>query len=282
MRLGVLTDAHLCPPGTPPDGCHNPYAYDRAASLLTAALAGHEADDVDVVCVLGDLSNGGDAESLFQAVDILSTANTPVMVVAGNHDRDKDPEHLARLIRAAKSHLAMPTPRGEKLAAARIVSLPIVKSTDDGWQVERPEPSQWEDRPVVVLCHLPVLDRRSEAKSANLKYAGGMIDETIAALMIERSAPSVVIHGHLHIRDACSRGSVLQIGCAALIEPPHERAVIDIVFGDRSLDVRVSHRAVAPSPPVRLPVMTESESTWTFESGRWSQTSMRDDQALID
>ncbi|MEA2524144.1 MAG: hypothetical protein QOF73_1371, partial [Thermomicrobiales bacterium] len=39
MRLGILTDAHLCPPGTPPDGCHNPYAFDRAEALLAQALS---------------------------------------------------------------------------------------------------------------------------------------------------------------------------------------------------------------------------------------------------
>ena len=66
MRLGIVTDAHLCPPGTPPDGCHNPYAYERAAFMLSEALADHRADRIDALAVLGDMTNGGDSGRWFR------------------------------------------------------------------------------------------------------------------------------------------------------------------------------------------------------------------------
>jgi predicted phosphodiesterase len=271
MRLGIVTDAHLCPPGTPPDGCHNPYAYERAASMLGKALADHRADGINALAVLGDMTNGGDSPSLIQAVALLAPVDVPVVILAGNHDRDRDPHQLTDLTRASSNSMRMANPRGETVAGIHIAGLPITGEEPDGWRVEQPCPTAWPDAPVILLCHLPVVSREFAVRAAGFKYAGGLVngDAAIQALM-DRSAPTVVVHGHLHLRDACVAGPVLQIGCAALIEPPHERAIIEVEARDGVFTVRVSHRPVAASPDVRLPVMSPSDATWTHRTGEWT------------
>jgi hypothetical protein len=62
---------------------------------------------------------------------------------------------------------------------------------------------------------------------------------------------------------------VLQLGCAALIEPPHERTVITIVSDGNDLRVGVAHHAVIASPPVLLPVMTAANASWMYRAGNW-------------
>lgn len=269
MRLGIVTDAHLCPPGTPPDGCHNPYAYERAADHLQSALDAHRRDAVDAVAVLGDLTNGGDRASMVRAVEIIGSARAPVRVVAGNHDRDVEPMMLASLVETTP--LRMATPLGENIAGVRVAGVQIAAAEDDGWSVVEPNAPAWGDEPIVVLSHVPILSREAAVRAAELKYAGGLSNgEAIVTALLARAAPTVVIHGHLHLRDACTTGPVLQIGCAALIEPPYERAVIEVDELEGRLTVTVAHRSVAPVPKVRLPVLAPADAIWTFKSGRWT------------
>ena len=268
MRLGIVTDAHLCPPGTPPDGCHNPYAYDRAEMHLASAIEDLCRDNIDLLAVLGDLTNGGDQSSMTRAVELIRASTTPVHVVAGNHDRDVDPELLASLVNS--SGLEMANPAGEAIKGLRIAGVQITAERDGGWTISDPDIAAWGDEPTVLFSHIPLLDRENVVRAADLKYAGGLVDgdSIIEALMLRR-APTIVIHGHLHLRDACAAGPVLQIGCASLIEPPYERAVIDIHCTRGECAVRSRHRSVAPIPDVRLPVLSPAESSWLFASRGW-------------
>jgi hypothetical protein len=71
----------------------------------------------------------------------------------------------------------------------------------------------------------------------------------------------VVVHGHAHVRDALVLGSVLQIACAALVEPPFEATLLDITEEDGGrVSVRRECVRIAPSPDgARLPVLSPRE-----------------------
>ena len=269
MRLGVLTDLHLCPPGTPPDGCHNPYAFDQAESMLSDAIGAHLADGVEAIAVLGDLANRGETAQVRRAADLIAKAGVPVWLTGGNHDRDEDPELLETLAAESGSNLAMARPEGVLVDGIRIAGLPITSPGGGSpWRVARVPVEAWGDEPVVLLSHFPVLDRERETRAAGLAYVGTFEDrENVAAPLLARTAPTIVLHGHLHLRDLATEGPVLQIGCAALIEPPHERVVID-VLGDGSR-VLVRHLPVMASPDVRLPVIGPAASDWSFTGDRW-------------
>lgn len=271
MRLGILTDVHLCPPGTAPDGCHNPYAFDQAETLLTRAIAAHTVDAVDALLVLGDLANRGDAPSLGHAVRLLADADLPAWITGGNHDREEDAGRLAAMVAAASPSLRMAGPDGQLVGGLRVAGLPITSpGAGTPWLVDRPPLDAWDDDPVLLLSHFPVLAREAAIVGAGLRYVGSFEDrEGIAPALLGRTAPTVVLHGHLHVRDAVAAGPVLQIGCAALIEPPHERVVVDLPTGGWGGTVRVRHIPVVDSPPVRLPVVAPASSEWAFRDGGW-------------
>ena len=56
----------------------------------------------------------------------------------------------------------------------------------------------------------------------------------MSAALERRRAPTVVLSGHIHARDALTAGPVLQLTQAALIEAPYEASVVRVaVTGDR-------------------------------------------------
>lgn len=271
MKLGVLTDIHLAPVGYVGGGWHNPYAFDRAEAMLADAIAGHRADRVDAIAMLGDLANNGDAATLGPALEPLAAAGVPVWVLEGNHDREVEERLIEREAAGAGTSLRMPTPIGEREGGVRVAGSPLVSpGGQPPWFLDALPVEGWGDDVVVLLSHFPLLSRREAILEAGLRYVEGYEDRNrLAEALLERSAPTVVVHGHLHIRDVAAVGPMLQVGCAALIEPPHERVVIEVAAESGDVDVRVRHLAVMESPPVRLPVMSPASSDWTFRDGRW-------------
>jgi hypothetical protein len=124
-----------------------------------------------------------------------------------------------------------------------------------------------------VLTHFPLIDRRAVTEAAGLKYAGGFRDLGVAQRLLNRSGPSVVLHGHLHVRDAATEGNVLQITCASLIEPPHEASVVEIEQAADGLRVSVEHTVIAESD-APLPVLSETHGSWTFDGEGWKAAVM--------
>lgn len=277
MKLGILTDVHLCPPGTAPGGCHNPYAFDQAETLLAEAIAAHKADAVDALMVLGDVANSGDASSLERAVRLLADADLPVWITGGNHDREEDAGLLAAVVMAASPRLQMARPIGQPVGGIRMAGLPITSpGAGTPWLVDRVPLGEWGNDPVLLLSHFPVLPREAAIVGAGFRHVGSFEDrEGLAPALLGRTAPTVVLHGHLHVRDVVAAGPVLQIGCAALIEPPHERVVLELPAGGQGAVIRVRHIPVIDSPPVRLPIIAPASSDWRFRDGRWQPSADR-------
>lgn len=90
MNIGVVTDAHLRPPRTPPDGCHNHYAFARADAIVVSALTDHRQDAVAAIAVLGDLGNSEEVASLPTANGFITEVKLPVWIVSDRHDQDSD------------------------------------------------------------------------------------------------------------------------------------------------------------------------------------------------
>ncbi len=274
MRIAVVTDTHLCPAGTPPAAWHNPYDFAGAEARLRRALVYLAEHDVALIAMLGDLVNGGDVASVRRGLGLLAAGWMPVRIVPGNHDCQQAVDRLTTEVeRAGVEQVRLLTVAGERLGGVRLVGLPIVGVDGDRCVVAWPPVAEWGAEPVILLSHSPVLSREEATLRAGLKYAGGFAGcDGIAAALLARRGPTVVIHGHLHIRDAVAVGPVLQIGCASLIEPPHELALVDVDADDGALAVRVAHHAVAPSPAVRLPVLSAASGAWRFAAGGWTET----------
>jgi predicted phosphodiesterase len=270
VRLGIVTDSHIAPDGTPPGVWHNSLHYDRAVGLLDRAVGFLRERRVDAVVMLGDLTNFGDEASIARAVAVFATVGVPVMVVPGNHDCEFGTAvfcgHVDRL--GAPS---IATAGGvRKLGVCAVVGLTDLAPDGGGGLLIGDVPSGgWGDGPLVLLTHFPLLDRRAETLAAGFKYAGGFRDGGVARRLFDRRDPAIVLHGHLHLRDTTARQNVLQIGCPALIEPPHEATVVEIVAGEGDCRVAVEHVSLVASDVARVPVLGPARGEWRFGEQVW-------------
>jgi hypothetical protein len=131
--------------------------------------------------------------------------------------------------------------------------------------------ADWGAAPAILLTHFPILSRLTACRDAGLKYAGDLTNRAeLAAALAARPAPTIVLHGHLHVRDAVAEGTVFQIGCAALVEPPYELAILDLDRADGRIEVRIVREAVADAGDARLPVLVPERGAWTFDGKSWT------------
>jgi hypothetical protein len=78
-----------------------------------------------------------------------------------------------------------------------------------------------------------------------------------------------VVNGHVHVRAARVEGPVLQVSCAALVEPPFEVTFLDIEPEGDQVEVRRESVPLVPSLTVRPSAFSPPEQGWDFEAGAW-------------
>ena len=252
MRLGVVSDIHWT---TDPDArgaWHGPYDFAALAERLDQARATFRRERVDAVVVAGDLANSGDVASAKAVLDRLSAdLGRPLLVVAGNHDCDERDDMLAGLY-----NLLTATEVGGKLVAG------VAIAREEGafrWKGELAAGA------ALVVSHFPVLSRERRLRERGLKYAGDLTNVEALRSRVAADGPVVVLSGHIHARETHTEGTVLQLSAGALIEPPHEIAIVDL---DAS---RVRRRTSVLGPRVtpRDPVLAPADETWAFADGAW-------------
>lgn len=285
MKIGIITDIHLYPhPDTEKRfAWHNPYPIKRAMAQYDAALERCAAEDVDTVVILGDIAHIGDEACLEAATERAAATGKPVWMVPGNHDCTVRADAVASAVsKHGQGRVTLPDTAGERnvvLASWRVAGLPV--ASDNGGNsaraLERPAVDAWRDEPVLFLTHFPMLSLAEHCATAGLKYAGdlGNYSDTTTSLH-QRIAPTLVLHGHLHVRDELAQGSMLQLSFAALIEPPHEMAILELAGGARELTVHRRNISVASYTAEQLPVLTGDETRWQLRDGVWSAVSCPD------
>lgn len=278
MKFGVITDIHLYPdPNTQKRfAWHNPYPMQRAMAQYDAALERCLAEGVDAIAILGDIAHIGDGASLDVALERAATTGKPVWVTPGNHDCTVRADAIALAVgKRARSRVTLLDAVGERdaaLAGWRLAGLPV--ASDDGGDsarsLEQPALDAWQDDPVIFLTHFPMLSLAEQCAAAGLKYAGDLRNyaDTTAHLQ-QRSAPTLVLHGHLHVRDELARDSLLQLSFAALIEPPHEMAILELDGDSRELALHRRNVSIASHAAARLPVLAQDETRWQLRDGAW-------------
>jgi hypothetical protein len=105
-----------------------------------------------------------------------------------------------------------------------------------------------------------------------LKYAGDLINFSDTTTLLHQCiAPTLVLHGHLHVRDELAQGSMLQLSFSALIEPPHEMAILELVGNARELTVHRRNISIASYSTAQLPVLTKDETRWQLRDKVWRE-----------
>jgi predicted phosphodiesterase len=240
LRLGVVSDIHWCPDVNRVDYWHEALDFAGVSLRLGTALAYFDDCAVDAVVLLGDLSHDGDSDSL-DAVRRLCAEHWsgPLFVVAGNHDLvDELPD------------------------AGDVGRIPLVKKLSGG--------DLSPSGPLVLLTHYPLLSQKAVFEERGFKYAGcdDHADEVVARLL-ERSAPTVVLCGHVHARESRSNESILQLTVGALIEPPFECAIVELETSPEHFTLhRHSHRLASTGVGVE-PVFAPADENWAFQESGW-------------
>lgn len=288
MRLGIVADAHLAPAGTGPVRYHNEYRMADAASRLRLALAKCSREGVDAVALLGDLSHFGDEASLAEGIGIAGESRLPVLAVAGNHDVLERAEALAGAVARgqAADDVRLAAPGGEAIGGVRVSGFSVEAGASRTFRSrEDLRVGEWDDTPAVVLTHYPVISLAERAAEEDLKYPGDLEDlPGVAGPLLAREAPTVVVHGHAHVRDALVSGALLQLSCAALVEPPFEVTLLDVEKAGGKVVVRARAIAVAGSPRgARVPALSPAEGEWRFDAqeGGWIPA-MRDARRMAE
>jgi len=89
---------------------------------------------------------------------------------------------------------------------------------------------------------------------------------------VSRGGPTVVLNGHLHVRDACTVGPVLQLSFAALVEHPFECSVVEL--NNLGPACRITREAISlhEAPANRDAVFVPATERWDFDGARWLST----------
>ena len=282
LRFGIIADAHLGPTGTnfpPVLGFPSvPYEYERSDAIMRYrhALRRCVQEDVDGLLLLGDLSWSGDRESLEVGVRLAAKTGRPVWTVSGNHDCGERVDALARAVRWIRAdNVRLATLEGEMVGKELRIAGMSVTSENWGYTARsggKPDVSGWGGDLVMWLSHYPMISFEEKASQAGLYYGDNDLEdlEEAARPLLERSGPTVVVNGHMHMRDACVVGEVLQVSCAALTQPPFEVTFLDFERKGEQITVRRESVSVAPFPDdVYLPVLSPPKQEWIFEAGMW-------------
>lgn len=249
MRIGVLTDLHVT---DHPDGdgfWHGPFDFAgvtdrirRGVELLTRA-------GIDLLAVLGDLSDAGDPADEAATRALLDDAEPPVIFLPGNHDvRD-----------GARAPEGVPSPAS---GAAGL------EPVEGGIDVVLPELDRPGPDPVVLLTHYPVLARLEAYTALGLKHSGDLHNRAEAEAVLQAlDHPVVAICGHLHLRETTADGNILQVVCGPLIEAPGDVTLVEVQGGNVHRRVLASMPFTADGPS---PVLAPADETWRWDGEGWS------------
>ena len=274
MKLGIIAAAHLGPPGTRVWSFHTRYENVDTMVAYRLALRRCVQEDVDGVVLLGDLSNSGDDESLESGVRLAAETGRPLWVVSGNHDLFDRVEALDEMAqRVGADNVRLVTPEGD--VVGRDLQIAGFSVTTGNWGYiprsgDKLDTSKWEEVPMVWISHYPIISFAEKVSEMGLMYGDDLEDlEEVARPLLERSAPTVVLSGHIHVRDTRVVEKVLQVSCAALVEPPFEITLLDLELEGGRITIRMESVPLVSSFPVRVPALSPSRQEWFFESGVW-------------
>ena len=274
LRLGILSDLHRTTNPQEWHEFHNEYDFGEHPRRIASALSWFEQEAVEALVLCGDLTHGSNERAMIAVLGECAALEVPVIAVSGNHDVAHGEDMLVRGIELlADDRLLRADPIGDLVSDIRVAGLQVAPTSGYGMSRLRALPAveEWGEEPVVLVSHLPILSRAEAVAARGMPHPGDLLDrEQAATLVRDRSAPTIVLSGHIHVRDAHAEGPVLQLVQSALIEPPWEAAVLDVrtdldggVLATRRT-LRTSDRRVAHEPTLVEPV-----GSWRFTNGAW-------------
>jgi hypothetical protein len=271
IRLGVISDAHVAPPGSPPYAWHAPYRLEDSLERLARAVDRCVARDADALLLPGDVTQGGDAWAIGEVIEVLARSERPAWIAGGNHDTRGGSGTDGSLLPGALAAVRDGPVRGVDPIGVTVGPATLAgthaRPADDGRYEGDPPAESDTPGPRVWLTHFPVLPGEARLAAAGLRHPGDARDRAeVAARLSGLPGPTLVLSGHLHVRDATTEGAVLQLGAAALVEPPFEIGMVDIAVDGQEVLVSRSCESVegwdGPAP-----LLAPAVQAWRYRPG---------------
>ena len=264
-RVGVLTDVHVVQDNSRRASWHNVYDFAGVRERVGHAFELFARERVGMVLLLGDLAHDGDLPSLR---DALAPAAEGTFVVGGNHEGATPTEQL---LAAGVERARLPGWRALRTGAGvRLAGVRVLGRAHNRWvAARRPALATWGSGPVVLASHFPVLSRAERVRAHALPYAGDLVNRArVAAPLTARAAPTIVLCGHLHVRDSHAERSLLQLACGALVEPPFEATIVELRESGAALEVVRSAHELGRAEERRDPRLAPAKESFGFSPGR--------------
>ena len=257
MKLGVLTDLHWSVAPYASARWHAPYDFDGLAARCAATVEALVAHGCELLVIAGDLTHDGDEASCEAALDcILRAAPVPVAVVEGTHD-----VLLDRTLVPRRADVREGWRRAQALAARELVALrPVGGSAADGVAT-------------VVVSHFPLVAHAARLAGAGLPFPGELADRgALLERLVATRSPTIVLSGHVHVRDTVCHDNVLQICVPALVERPYEAAVVEVdPLGETVRCTRIGSGGAAAGRGAEPWLLAPTDERWAFAAGSWTR-----------
>lgn len=278
LRLGVLADLHASLDPAESGSWWNPYDFAGMLERVDDALAWFAGEGADAVALAGDLTHRGDGAALDALLArCIAASELPLRAVAGNHDVGDGCASLAdALVRtgADAERFALAQPAGERRGGVRLAGVQVASSVN--WLQARlaapPDVPAWGPEPVVLVSHYPLLSHALVLTEQGLAHPGDLVGRAaVAQALTARTAPTVVVSGHVHVRAVATDGSVLQLTQSALIEPPFDAALVELdINPDGVLHVTRRTRRAGTARAAYEPELAAADGAWRFDGVRWA------------
>jgi predicted phosphodiesterase len=286
VRFGVLADLHW---SVAPDAAahwHAAYDFDGLAERCVATVEALAARGCDVLVIAGDLTHDGDRASCEAALDcILSSSPIPVTVVEGNHDVRLEPALVTRRADVRDGWRRAEALACEELLALRAAGLHCAdrQGRDRAPLGAAADVATADHLATVVVSHYPLVPHAERLGAAGLPFPGELANRALRLdLLAATRVPTVVLSGHVHVRDASCHGNVLQLCVPALVERPHEAAVVEVdPIGRVVRCTRVRGDGPAPARGTEPWLLTPPDERWAFADGSWARDGVGADRRVL-
>lgn len=271
ITFGVVSEIHCTPPGEPNVSWHNELRFDLGLSLLKSSLASFSTAAVDAIAVLGDLTNVADRESMHRVRRMLRATGKPVIALSGNHDITADLGSANDFQQFFTDEFTCTPPLATAFGGHAVRLLGLTRSPETNALTSLGAPLSASDDLAIVMSHYPLLPLTETLHDAGLKHAGDITDLVVrSSELAGMTGPTIVLHGHLHVRATTVAGSVLHLSFAALVEPPHECSTLTL-SGTPEGGYFVERRAASVQPYAvdRIPVLVPDRERWSWDGVSW-------------
>jgi predicted phosphodiesterase len=267
VRIGVLSDLHceLEPAGSRWINDFEPEQLDRR---IDAAFEWFSEAQLDLILLLGDIVQSENPSDLVHMFSRLAGAEVaPLATVGGNHDLRLG-EEFAERARDYGIRLLHEDPL--ELAEVAVVGVAVERGPAPPQYLGRPGGGGDEADLVVVASHFPVLSEATRLAGAGLPYPGDLVNRAeLEGRLRSDARPTLVLSGHIHARCSTHDGPLLQFTVGALIEPPFDATIVEIVEIDATtLSARRTSRRLGEIA-VTDPVFAGDEEQWQRNDGCW-------------